>query len=98
MISQEQIAAWAAEMGLAECIGVLYVQEHGHLPATLGELCEWATRTGRRTPDGQWQCTALPVEAGPGKAEQVESWITAHPIAAVAIAFAAGTVLSRRRR
>ena len=46
---------WAVSIGLQDCIGQEFCNQFGHLPATISELDNWGTSTGRKTATG-WQC------------------------------------------
>lgn len=57
MADSYQIKEWAQSMGLPDCIGQVFADEHnGALPQSNAELCQWANSTGRRLPTGEWKC------------------------------------------
>lgn len=49
------VHAWAVGIGLPDCVGQEFCAQFGRLPATISELDNWGTSTGRKTATG-WKC------------------------------------------
>lgn len=65
------VHAWAVGIGLPDCIGQEFCNQFGHLPASISELDNWGSSTGRKTATG-WAClgggggTTPPAQTTPG--------------------------------
>lgn len=106
MVSEDTIRAWAENYGLPTCIGQLFVDEHGgRLPYDTTELCQWANSTGRRLPNGTWNCNPLPEgemnqdwENFIASLAPVRRWVYNHPIEFVLIAVGGVWLLGSGRK
>lgn len=53
-VSEAEILAWAAAIGLSPNVGRMFVAEFKRLPTSRDELVNWANSKGYRRADGTW--------------------------------------------